>query len=156
MDLEYKLTYEPVTQLDLTVFTQVERNATVKETVAQMRRMNGYCALVMDQGVLAGIFTGWDILKKVVNHPEIWDHPIAEVMTTTPLFTVTPEDRTDVALTLMDEHYVRDIPVVTPDGHIVGNITHYAMVKYLADHFPETIYNLPPEPDRVARNRIGA
>jgi hypothetical protein len=36
----------------------------------------------------------------------------------------------------------------------MGNLTHYAIIKYLAA--ARSVYNLPPEPDRVVRNRDGA
>jgi hypothetical protein len=48
------------------------------------------------------------------------------------------------------------VPVLDSSGTVIGNLTHYAVVKYLADRFPESVYNLPPEPDRVVRNRDGA
>jgi hypothetical protein len=46
--------------------------------------------------------------------------------------------------------------VLDNKGTVIGNLTHYAIVKYLADRFPESVYNLPPEPDRVTSNRDGA
>ena len=40
-------------------------------------------------------------------------------------------------------------------GAVIGNLTHYAIIKYLSDHFPESIYNLPPDPEHVSKKRDG-
>jgi CBS domain-containing protein len=56
----------------------------------------------------------------------------------------------------MDEKHFRNVPVVNDNGQVIGNLTHHAIIKYLADRFPESVYNLPPDPDRVTSNRDGA
>ena len=84
-----------------------------------------------------------------------WDQPIETVMTANPL-TVKTTDSADTALNLMNEKHFRNVPVLDDTGAVIGNLTHYAIVKYLADRFPESVYNLPPEPDRVVNNRDGA
>jgi CBS domain-containing protein len=76
-------------------------------------------------------------------------------MTPTP-FTVNLNDGADLALALMDEKHFRNVPVINDEGQVIGNLTHYAIIKYLADHFPESIYNLPPDPDQVPHKRDGA
>jgi CBS domain-containing protein len=57
---------------------------------------------------------------------------------------------------LMEDKRFRNVPVLGDDGHVVGNLTHYAMIKYLADRFPKSVYNQPPVPDRTPRKRNGA
>ncbi|HXV43660.1 MAG TPA: CBS domain-containing protein [Anaerolineae bacterium] len=155
MSLEYDLRQEQVIHLNLTEFTQVESGASVRATIEKMRQENHNCAFVTNQGRLVGIFTDRDILRKVVAAPESWDRPIETVMTAQPL-TVNTSDPADTALNLMNERHFRNVPVLDNKGSVVGNLTHYAIVKYLADRFPESVYNLPPEPDRVTQNRDGA
>jgi CBS domain-containing protein len=155
MSLEYDLRQEHVIHLNLTEFTQVESGDSVSATIEKMRQENHNCAFVTNQGKLVGIFTDRDILRKVVAAPESWDQPIETVMTAQPL-TVNTDDPADTALNLMNEKHFRNVPVLDNKGTVIGNLTHYAIVKYLADRFPESVYNLPPEPDRVARNRDGA
>jgi CBS domain-containing protein len=155
MSLEYDLRQEQVIHLNLTEFTQVESGASVRATIEKMRQENHNCAFVTNQGRLVGIFTDRDILRKVVAAPESWDQPIETVMTAQPL-TVNTSDPADAALNLMNEKHFRNVPVLDNKGTVIGNLTHYAIVKYLADRFPESVYNLPPEPDRVVRNRDGA
>jgi acetoin utilization protein AcuB len=47
---------------------------------------------------------------------------VREVMTTT-LVTVSPEDSLQHALDLLDKYHVHELPVVTPQGHLIGIVT---------------------------------
>jgi CBS domain-containing protein len=153
--LEYDLRQEQVIHLNLTEFTEVESGTSVRATIQKMREENHNCAFVTRQGRLTGIFTDRDILRRVVDAPDSWDQPIETVMTPQPL-TVNTTDPATAALNLMNEKHFRNVPVLDNSGAVIGNLTHYAIIKYLADRFPESVYNLPPEPDRVTRNRDGA
>jgi acetoin utilization protein AcuB len=48
---------------------------------------------------------------------------VREVMTTT-LVTVSPEDSLQHALDLLDKYHVHELPVVTPQGHLIGIVTN--------------------------------
>jgi len=154
MSFEYDLQEEQVNQLDLSSFTTVEIGTSVKATIEKMRAENQHCAIILNEGVLAGIFTDRDVLRKVVDSREIWDLPIDDVMTPSP-FAVEAKNRVDLALALMDFKHFRNVPVVDDEGQVVGNLTHYAIIKYLSDHFPESVDNLPPDPGRVTKGRSG-
>lgn len=154
MSVEFDLRQEPVLHLDLTEFTQVEPDTTVRVTLEKMRQDNHNCTLVINNGALIGIFTDRDILRRVVNVPEMWEQPIKHVMTPAP-FTVNSSDSADVALNLMNTNHFRNVPVLDNEGKVIGNLTHYAIIKYLADRLAEAVYNLPPEPDRVTRRGDG-
>jgi len=155
MNLEQELQKELVAHLNLSNFTSVEIGISVKRTIEKMREEKNTCAIITDHGALVGIFTEHDILAKIVNNPETWLLPIDDFITPSPL-TVRDKDSVQVALTLMEENQFRNLPVVDEKGKVVGNLTHYAIIKYLADRFPETVYNLSPEPDRNPRKRDGA
>ena len=155
MSLEKDLQQERVIHLDLTRFTAVKVGTTVRETVEEMRQAGHHSAIVTKDGVLAGIFTDRDLMRKVVDTPETWNGPIESVMTPDPI-TVNSTDPAYKALALMDEKHFRNVPVVDDTGQVIGNLTHYAVVKYLADRFPESVYNLPPDPDAITSDRDGA
>ena len=155
MSLEKDLQQERVIHLDLTRFTAVKVGTTVRETVEKMRRAGHHSAIVTKGGTLAGIFTDRDLMRKVVDAPETWDNPIESVMTPDPI-TVNSNDPAYKALALMEANHFRNVPVVDDNGRVIGNLTHYAVIKYLADRFPESVYNLPPDPDAIASNRDGA
>lgn len=155
MSLETDLQEEQVNHLDLNNFTTVEIGTSVKSTIEKMRAENQHCAIILDEGSLVGIFTDRDILNKVIDSRETWDLPIEDVMTPSPL-TVQAKHRADMALALMDFKHFRNVPVLDDDGKVVGNLTHYAIIKYLSDRFPESVYNLPPDPEQVTKKRGGA
>ena len=154
MSLENDLQTEQVLHLDVRDFTEVTSGTSVKDTVELMRKNQHNCVLVTYEDKLIGIFTDRDLLRRVVDAPQTWDAPIDNVMSTAPI-TVDGDHPAYEALDLMDEKHFRNVPVVDKDGKVVGNLTHYAVVKYLADRFPESVYNLPPT-DQVTKKRGGA
>jgi CBS-domain-containing membrane protein len=56
----------------------------------------------------------------------------------------------------MNAGHYRNMPVVDDSGKVVGNLTQFAIIKFLSDRFSQAVYNLPPEPDLVAKARDGA
>ncbi len=154
MGHKYDLQHERVKHLDLTQFSMVESGTSVADTVNKMRAEHRNCALVTQNNKLVGIFTDRDVLHKVVLSPEVWDKPVDEVMTTNP-FTVTEDDAAEKALVQMNERRFRNVPVLDAKGNVVGNLTHYALIKFYADQFPEALYNLPPNPNQVSDSRVG-
>lgn len=155
MSLEHDLRAEPVTHLDLSVFTTAASGASVAAVLEQMRREGHGCALVTRAGQLIGIFTERDVLLKVIDHPETWTGPIDAVMTLRPQ-TVGPTDSVADALRGMNAGHYRNVPVVDAGGAILGNLSHEAILKFFSDRFQPEIYNLPPDPDQVPRAPEGA
>ena len=155
MSLEQELQQAQVIHLDLSRFTAVEIGTSVKHTIEMMRTENHNCAIVTDQGVLVGVFTDHDILVKVVDNPETWNLPVDDFSTRSPL-TVKAKDPVDKALVLMEKKQFRNVPVVDDEGTVIGNLTHHAIIEYLANRFPESGYNLPPNPEQNPRKRNGA
>jgi CBS domain-containing protein len=142
MSFEHDLQQEQVTCFDLTYFTSIEIGTSVKTTVEKMQAENQRCAIVVDNGFLVGIFTERDVLRKVVDSRETWDLPIDDIMTPSPT-SVNVHDRADVALALMDYKHFRNIPVLDDKGTVVGNLTHYAIIKYLNERFSESVCHPP-------------
>ena len=55
--------------------------APVKDVVETLRQSKRNCSLILKDGKLMGIFTDRDILRKVVDRPELWEQAIDQVMT---------------------------------------------------------------------------
>jgi CBS-domain-containing membrane protein len=49
----------------------------------------------------------------------------------------------------------RSVPVVDEEDRVIGCVRHKDIVKYLAQHFPAQVLNLPPDPERIALEREG-
>jgi CBS domain-containing protein len=146
---------DPVGLLELRGYVTVAATATVSEVVQELRRHDCSTALVTDAGRLAGIFTERDVLHKVVGAPDSWDRPVRDYMTPEPV-TVGPEVPVIGALRLMNEGYIRDLPVTDARGRILGSLTDNAVVRHLCGKLPAEVMNLPPNPDQVPRSAEGA
>ncbi len=155
MSLEEDLQQEEINHLDLSNFTIIEIGISVKRAVKTMQQEGHNCAIITDRGELVGIFTDHDIMVKIADNPETWSLPIDDFVTPAPL-TVKAKDPVNKALALMENKLFRNVPVLDDEGKVVGNLTHYALIKYLADRFPKSVYNQPPHPDRNPRKRDGA
>jgi hypothetical protein len=44
---------------------------------------------------------------------------------------------------------------VDKEGGVVGCVRHKDIITYLAEHFPEQVLNLPPDPDQIVLEREG-
>lgn len=60
------------------------------------------------------------------------------------------------AIQTMSKGGYRHLPILNEAGLPTGIATVYGIVRFLVDHFPQTIYNLPPEPGAVPSEREGA
>jgi CBS domain-containing protein len=153
--VESQLLTVPISQLDLSAYCIVTADTSARDTVERMREMRQNCAIIIGKGSrIVGIITDRDILKRVVTTPETWDQPVDAVMTPTPE-TIRVNATTGEALRMMEDGHYRNVPVVNDKGVIRGNVTYYAILKFLADHFPAAVYNLPPDPTNYAQDRDG-
>lgn len=155
MKLKQDLQTEPITRVDLSYYVEVEKGMKVRDVIEKMQASHRKCALVMERSRLAGIFTERDIMKKVAGHVEALDKPIDGLMVSDPE-TIGADTPVLQAIETMTAKHYRYMPVLGKSGNVIGTLTHYAMVKFVSDYFPEEIYNLPPDPDRFAVSRDGA
>ncbi len=154
MSLENELRTEQVIHLDLSGFSQVASGVTVRAVLDQIRADEHNACLIVENGNLVGIFTDRDVLRKVVGRPDVLDGPIDDVMTRDPI-TIAPDSSAADALRLMDDNHFRNLPAIDADGSVIGNMTHLAIINYLAARYPVEVLNRPPEPDRFPRKAEG-
>ena len=76
-------------------------------------------------------------------------------MTRNPV-TVGRKETISAALRRMEEGGYRHLPVIDECSRVVGILSVKRIVHYLVEHFPNTVYNLPPNPNAVQRQRKGA
>ena len=155
MSIEQDLSAEKVSHLDLTDFSRVPSGTPILEVLGIMRVQQLSAVLVTEQDRLIGIFTERDVLSRVADEPSTWKLPVDNMMTDSPQ-TVSPEAIVQEALHLMNAGHYRNVPVVDRDGQVVGNLSQYSIVKFLTDHYPREIYNLPPDPEAIPRTKEGA
>lgn len=155
MDLARNLIIESVSRLNPRAPVTATAGQTAAEAAALMRDNHTGCVLVCDGGKLAGIFTERDLVLKVMAKGRPLTTPLRECMTPQPA-TVQAKEPIGVALRKMQAGGYRHLPVVGEDGKPVGYITVNRIIHYLVEHFPATIYNLPPNQDEIPHEREGA
>jgi len=155
MDLAKNLKIDSVSRLHPTEPIQVSPGQTVAEAVELMRQEQVGCLLVCTGDKLVGIFTERDLMRRVLAAQKPLTVPVSTCMTPAPV-TVHPKDPISVAIGRMEEGGYRHLPVVGEAGRPIGILSVKRIVHYLVEHFPATIYNLPPDPGSVPDQREGA
>lgn len=145
-----------VSHLDLSGFVRLPAFTRVADALEHMRaaRVNVILVEGSDER-LVGIFTERDVLLKVEDAANPLSATIDALMTADPQV-LTVEDSVSKALALMTQGHYRNVPVLGEEGEIVGNLSQHAVIRFLTDHFPREIYNLPPDPELIPRTREGA
>jgi CBS domain-containing protein len=155
MELARNLRVESVSRLEPTPPRHVGSTQTAAEAVELMRRENVGCLLVCHEGKLVGVFTERDLMGRVLGVGKPLSTPISEVMTSSPV-TVQPKDTIRTAIKKMQQGGYRHLPVIDEHNRPVGVLSVKRIVRYLVEHYPGAVYNLPPTSGSVAIEREGA
>jgi CBS domain-containing protein len=154
MELARNLKVESVSRLRPAAALCLAPEQTVAEAVAAMRRRRVGCVLVCQGGRIEGIFTERDLLRRVLAKARPLSAPLSAVMTRD-LVTVQAGEPIGLVIRRMQDGY-RHLPVVDCVGRPVGVLSVKRIVQYVVEHFPSTIYCLPPDPDVFPLQREGA
>ena len=114
-----------------TVFS-VPVTVTVSEAVQEMNRRKIGSVLVMEGGVLVGIFTERDVLMRVVaadRDPKTT--PVAHVMTRSPV-TIPSSMTIEEVMDMHSGKHFRHLPVVE-NGRVIGMISVRDILRWLAE-----------------------
>jgi CBS domain-containing protein len=146
MELARNLKIDSISRLRPTPAHCVRPDQTAAEAVALMKQHRVGCVLVCRGDELIGIFTERDLLRRVLAPGLPLTGPVSGFMTSNPVV-VRPKDSVTGAVRHMEEGGYRHLPVVDERGKPLGVLSVKRIVHYLAEHFPATIYNLPPDPN---------
>ena len=155
MELSKTLKIDSVSRLQPTPPRHISPKQPVLEAIALMRQERVGCLLVQEGSNLQGILTERDIMRRVMADQRSLLLPVADCMTPNPV-TVGRKEPISGALRRMEEGGYRHLPVVDEGGQVVGILSVKRIVHYLVEHFPNTIYNLPPDPNAVQKRPEGA
>jgi CBS domain-containing protein len=144
MELARNLKVDSVSRLSPTPPWSVSPDHSVAEAVELMRQHRVGCLLVCSDDRLVGIFTERDLMRRVLAPGRSLLLPVSASMSHDPV-TVTPTAPIGHAVRLMVDGGYRHLPVVD-DGKPVGVLSVKRIVHYLVEHYPYTVYNLPPDP----------
>jgi len=119
----------------------------LSHAIEAMKSDEGGCVIVSDDGRVAGIFTERDLLSKIIGENVNLDSPISDWMQPA-VETLSREATVGDAVRLMNERSFRNIPLVKK-GELVGSISVFDIITYLAECYPKATMNLPPLPEQV-------
>lgn len=143
-----------VRDLDLQRDHRVSPDASLAEVYEALDKNRHGAAMVCDGDRVIGIFTDRDILYRTALEDVDPATPIRELMSARPV-TVRLDQRLAEAIATMVDGGYRHTPVVDADGKQVGLLSTRVILKFIADHYPETVLNLPPRLDQVALHPEG-
>ena len=104
---------------------KLQQHATVGDALRLMAENKiGGIPVIDEQGKLVGIVTNRDLRfeKKMAR-------PVTEVMTSTNIITAKPDTTMAQAEVILQNHKIEKLPVVDPDGLLVGLITYKDIIK---------------------------
>jgi CBS domain-containing protein len=119
-----------------------------------LRAQRNGAALICDGPKLVGILTERDALKLMARGGDL-TVPVREAMSSPPK-TISAGATVAEAIRVMSQGGYRHLPIIDNDGKPTGVVAVHGIVHYLVDHFPDTVYNLPPDPKAAPREREGA
>jgi CBS domain-containing protein len=154
VDFQLNLHTETVRQAFLKEPLCVPPRMSVRDVLVLMKQHNTGCVLICREEKLAGIFTQRDVLRLLATEAD-FSTPIEAVMAQNPV-ALHEADTMAVAIRTMSAGGYRHLPVIDDAGRPIGLLKVRGIVHFLVDHFPNAIYNLPPEPRLVSQSREGA
>jgi CBS domain-containing protein len=122
----------------------VEPKATVLDAVHVMAREGVGAVAIFEtkKAELRGIFTERDVMLRVVQqgrNPQ--ETPVSEVMTS-PVETASEETTAGEALTLMLERHLRHLPIIGPNGQLLGMLSIRNLLEHQVEDLSRELHSL--------------
>ena len=154
MDPVESFSDEPISGLGTLPLLSVTPQQTVLDAIQAMRSGKRGFVLVCDGGRPLGVLSERDILKRIGTQLPL-DVPVTSIMTSQ-VWSVLETDSLGTALHAMAKHHCRHLVVVSESGEARGVLSVKRIVRSLVEHFPASVYNLPPVAGRVPKSPEGA
>ncbi|MDX6611144.1 MAG: hypothetical protein QOD75_330 [Blastocatellia bacterium] len=138
---------DKVSLMETDDYVCIKPSTPLSEAIEVMQKDEGGCAIVCEGDRIAGIFTERDLLTKVIGQDVDLNAPVSQWMSPV-VGTLSPDATIGEAVQLMNEKSYRNIPLVK-DGKLVGSVSVFDVISYLAESYPKTTMNLPPVPAQV-------
>jgi CBS domain-containing protein len=129
-------------------------DATVGDAIRLLRAQRTGAVMICEGTKLVGILTERDALQLMASSADLTT-PVRDVMSSPPA-TISSRATVGDAIRTMSEGGYRHLPIVDSEGRPTGVLATQGIVHFLVDHFPATVYNLPPDPKASTRDREGA
>ena len=154
MTIEQALREERLGSLSQPTPAWVPKGTSLKDTLRLMREEDSGCVLVCDGDRPVGIFTERDVLNKVIGSGIPESEAVDRFMTPDPMC-LTAGHSLGEAVRLMTIRGYRHIPLLDDKGRRNGLLSAKDIVRFIAEHFPAEVVNLPPELNQVFKTPEG-
>lgn len=154
MTLKQVLCSTGITELPLDEPLLLSPDQTISTASAEMRAHQRGAVLICKDQKLAGIFTERDLIRVIQNGGDM-EIPVSNEMSTQPK-TLSTEATLLEATQLMAEEDCRRVPIVDHQQQPVGIIDSISVIHFLAELFPETVYNEAPHDQQCIKKPEGA
>lgn len=145
---------DSVSSMETDDYVCIAPSTPLLNAIEAMKHDEGGCAIVCaENGSVVGIVTERDFLTKIAGQTVDENAPVSDWMSPV-VATLTPEATIGEAVAIMNDKGYRNIPLVK-DGKLVGSISVFDVISYLAESYPKTTMNLPPNPDQVMESTDG-
>lgn len=139
---------DSVSSMETDDYVCIAPSTPLSKAIEAMKQDEGGCAIICaDDGSVLGIFTERDLLTKIVGKQTDLSAPVSDWMSPV-VATLTPEATIGDAVAIMNDKGYRNVPLVK-NGKLIGSISVFDVIGYLAESYPKTTMNLPPNPDQV-------
>jgi CBS domain-containing protein len=138
---------DSITLLETADYVCVGPETPLAEAVERMKEDEGGCVIVCEGKRVVGVFTERDLLMKVVGEEVDPGTPVSRLMSPV-VATLDAQATIGDAVRVMNEKSYRNIPLVK-DGELVGSVSVFDVITYLAESYPKETMNLPPVPAQV-------
>lgn len=145
---------DSVSLMETDDYSCLEPSDSLSKAIEVMKGDEGGCAIVCESGRVVGIFTERDLLTKIIGESVDMNEPVSNWMSPV-VATLSPQATVGDAVAIMNEKSYRNIPLVK-DGQLVGSISVFDVIAYLAESYPKETMNLPPNTDQVMESTDGA
>jgi CBS domain-containing protein len=120
----------------------VELSASVADAVRAMVDNGVGAVAVVDLGILKGIFSERDLMKKVIYRSLSPDKtPVAEVMTAE-VESIRAEMQPADALRLLVERHFRHLPIVDEHGKVQGILSIRNLLEHMVEELEDSVNSL--------------
>ena len=149
-----KARQDSVSSMQTDDYVCIAPSTPLSRAIESMSRDEGGCAIVCaEDGSVVGIFTERDLLTKIIGQEIDLNTPVRNLMSPI-VATLTPQATIGDAVAIMNDKGYRNVPLVK-NGKLVGSISVFDIISYLAESYPKTTMNLPPNPDQVMESTEG-
>jgi len=153
-DSSRKTRNDSVSLMETDDYVCIAPAAPLAQAIEAMKQDEGGCAIVCESdGRVSGIFTERDLLTRIIGQAVDMNSPVSNWMSPV-VASLGPDATVGNVVSLMNDKGYRNIPLVK-DGKLVGSVSVFDVIRYLAESYPKSTMNLPPNPGQVMESTDG-